>query len=465
MIAGELSEAGKKVCVLEMGGYHDESEFNGLELWAYQNLFLNQGPFPTAEGQVNIQAGSSLGGGTVLNWTNCLRTTDRVRAQWAEHGLEGLDSPDYDAHMDAVWERVSVTGDCSDLNGPHSRLKEGCEALGYDWRTVTRNTDPETYDPVTAGFLGFGDQSGSKRSTQKTYLTDAAGRGADFVVHCRVERILIEDGRAAGVEATYADPEGRTARVTVRAPQVVVACGSIESPALLLRSGIGGPAAGDYLRLHPTSAIFGFYAEAQDPWWGAPQAGLSHEFEDLAEGYGFLLECPQHTTGLTAAATPWRSGADHKRAMSKFAHGAGFLNLTRDRGHGRVTIDDAGQAVCHYPLTDELDIAHLRRGLEELIRLHEAAGVEEMQALSRHVADLAPRRRRRGVRPRGRGDLARAASARRSSAPTRWAAAGWAPTRRPRSRTAAASSTTPRESGSATPPRSRPHRGRTRCSR
>ena len=69
--------------------------------------------------------------------------------------------------------------------------------------------------------------------------------------------------------------------------------------------------------------------------------------------------------------------------MSKFAHGAGFLNLTRDRGHGRVTIDDAGRAIAHYPLTDELDIAHMRRGLEELIRLHEAAGAVELQALSR----------------------------------------------------------------------------------
>ena len=215
VIAGELAERGKKVCVLEMGGYHDETEFNGLELWGYQNLFLNQGPFPTAEGQVSIQAGSSLGGGTVLNWTNCLRTTDHVRGEWAsEHGLEGIDGSDYDAHMDAVWERLSVNADCSDLNGPHSRLREGCEARGFDFRAVTRNTDPETYDPVTAGYMGFGDQSGSKRSTQKTYLADAAGRDADFLIHCRAERILVENGRAAGVEASYADPDGRTARVT-----------------------------------------------------------------------------------------------------------------------------------------------------------------------------------------------------------------------------------------------------------
>ena len=386
VIAGELAERGRKVCVLEMGGYHDESEFNGLELWGYQNLFLNQGPFPTAEGQVSVQAGSSLGGGTVLNWTNCLRTTDRVRREWAvEHGLEGLDGAGYDEHMNAVWERLGVNAECSDLNGPHSRLREGCEARGLDFRPVTRNTDPATYDPVTAGYLGFGDQSGSKRSTQKTYLADAAAREADFLIHCRVERILVENGRAAGVEAVYADPEGRTSRVTVRAEDVVVACGSIESPALLLRSGIGGPAVGDNLHLHPTSAVSGIYEEPQNPWWGPPQAGLTHDFEDLGDGYGFLLECPQHTTGLTAAATPWRSGLDHKEQVLKFARSATFINLTRDRGHGRVTIDGAGRAVAHYPLRDELDMAHLRRGIEEMIRLHEAAGAMELQALNKRT--------------------------------------------------------------------------------
>jgi acyl-CoA reductase-like NAD-dependent aldehyde dehydrogenase/choline dehydrogenase-like flavoprotein len=386
VIAGELSERGLEVCVLEMGGYHDESEFPGLELWGYRNLFLNQGPFVTAEGQVSIQAGSSLGGGTVLNWTNCLRTTDHVRREWArEHGLEGVDGADYDAHMDAVWDRVSVTGECSDLNGPHSRLRDACEALGLDFRAVTRNTDPATYDPVTAGYMGFGDQSGSKRSTQKTYLADAAARGADFLVHCRVERILVEGGRAAGVVASYADPDGRRAEVEVRAPIVVVACGSIESPALLLRSGIGGPAVGRNLHLHPTSAVFGLYAEAQDPWWGPPQAALSHEFEDLAEGYGFLVECPQHSTGLTAAATPWRSGRHHKEQLANFARGASFLNLTRDRGSGSVTVDGAGRPVVHYPIADELDAANIRRGLRELIRMHDAAGAEEIQVLSRRV--------------------------------------------------------------------------------
>ena len=63
------------MCVVEMGSYLNESDFHQLEIPAYQQLYLNGGPFPTAEGQVTIQAGSALGGGTVVNWTNCLPRT------------------------------------------------------------------------------------------------------------------------------------------------------------------------------------------------------------------------------------------------------------------------------------------------------------------------------------------------------------------------------------------------------
>jgi acyl-CoA reductase-like NAD-dependent aldehyde dehydrogenase/choline dehydrogenase-like flavoprotein len=384
VIAGTLAGAGKQVCVVEMGGYFNEADFNQLELPAYQSTYLNGGPFPTAEGQITIQAGSALGGGTLINWTNSLRTHPWVREEWArDYGLEGLDGADYDGHLDAIFERLQVNNECSDLNGPHTRLKEACEAGGFDFRLTYRNADRADYDPDVAGYMGWGDVSGSKQSTSKTYLEDAHVRGADVVVQCRVGRILVEDGRAAGVEGTYEGADGTVAKVVVRAPQVVVACGSIESPALLLRSGIGGAAVGDYLRLHPTTAVTGVYAESQESWWGPPQAAISHEFADLEDGYGFLVECAHHTVGISGAATPWRSGRDHKQLMSDFGRGSAFINLTRDRGHGRVTIDAAGKAIPQYPLSDELDIKNFRIGLERIMRMHKDAGAERMISLAR----------------------------------------------------------------------------------
>jgi choline dehydrogenase-like flavoprotein len=389
VVAAELAAAGRSVCVVEMGGYHDDGDFDGLELSAYQRMYLNGGPFPTAEGQVSVVAGTGVGGGTVINWTNCLRTHPWVREEWArEHGLEGLDGPEFDAHLDAVSERLQVNDECSDLNGPHERLREACERLGYDFRAIRRNADRERYDPQTAAFMGFGDPSGSKLSTAKTYLLDAQGSGAEIVSGCRAERILTEAGRAAGVEAIWRDPEaaaanGAAVRVRIDAPVVVVACGSVESPALLLRSGIGGPAVGQYLRLHPTAAVTGIYPDDQRWCWGPPQAALSHEFADLSDGHGLLIESAQSTTGLFAAATPWTSGREHKERMAEWARCAPLIGLVRDRGHGRVVLDAAGNAVLEYPLTDELDVANLRRGVEELVRIHEAAGAEQIIATSR----------------------------------------------------------------------------------
>jgi choline dehydrogenase-like flavoprotein len=386
VIAGELSAAGKDVVVLEAGGYYNEADFNQIELWAYQNLYRAGGISQTAEGQIALMAGANLGGGTTVNWTNSLRTTPWVREQWArEFGLEGLDGPDYDRHLDAVMARIKVNADCSDWNGPQQRLKDACDRLGYEFRRTVRNTDPATYTPETAGYIGFGDQTGSKQGTLKTYLQDAADRGARFVVRCQVERVLVDGGRAAGVEGTYADEDGHRARVVVRAPTVVVAGGSLESPALLLRSGIGGPAVGDYLRLHPATFVAGLYGDAQQGWWGAPQSGLSGQWADLEDGYGFLVECTHAQPALTGSAIPWETGRQHKGLMSSGPRTASFILLLRDRGHGRVTIDAAGQPVHHYALSDELDQRHFRRGLKELVALHVAAGATEIVAPHRKL--------------------------------------------------------------------------------
>jgi choline dehydrogenase-like flavoprotein len=384
VIASELAQRGSRVVLLESGGYYNESDYNQLELWGYENLYLNGGPFLTAEGQFGVMAGANLGGGSTVNWMNCLRTKPWVREEWArDHGLEGLDGPEFDEHLDAVWERLGVNDRCSALNGPHQRLKEGCERLGYGFKLITRNSDPDRYDPENAGYLGFGDQSGAKLGTLKTYLQDAHDQGAEFVVRCRAERIVADGGRAAGVEGTYLDPEGRRARVVVRAPQVAVACGSIESPALLLRSGIGGPAVGDYLRLHPATAMLGLHDSDQRSWWGAPQAGLSDEFARLDDGYGFLLECPATGVGISASALPWHSGRRHKELMAGFGRSAAMLVLVRDRGHGRVTIDRDGNAVTHYRMSDERDLRMFRRALVELVRVQEAAGAQQIVTFGR----------------------------------------------------------------------------------
>ncbi len=386
VVAARLAERGLKVVVLEAGGYFDQSDFNQVEVWAHQNLYWRGGPTPTADMNVTLQAGFCLGGGTTINWTNSLRTKDWVREQWAsEHGLSDVATDAFDRHLDSVWQRLKVNDRCSELNRPQEAMRRGAEALGWSFATVNRNSDPDRHDPAMAGYMGFGDQSGAKQSTVKTYLQDAVDRGAEVVTQCWAERVIVENGRAAGVEAVWSDrldPAKPPVRVTVRAGHVVVAAGALESPALLLRSGIGGPATGDHLRLHPCTATIGDYGEDMQAWWGPPHSGLVNEFANVEDGYGFLLEGVQYTTALGASAVPFTSAHEHKQAMADFANAATFIGLVRDRGHGRVTIDENGMAVPWYSLDDPVDVANTHNALEAQVRLHHAAGARRIYGLA-----------------------------------------------------------------------------------
>jgi len=388
VIAAELAAGGRSVIVVEGGGYFDGESAVQWEVMAAPSVFYRGGGFTaTSEGNVNLWAGATLGGGTTVNWSNCVRPPAPLRHNWAtEHGVSDVDTPAFDEHLDAVLARMGANDEVSVYNGPHLRLTEGAARLGWQHRRAVLNLDPHLIDSPRGSHLTYGDRTGAKQGTLRTFLVDAAAKDARVLVRTSALRILVRDGRAAGVEATYTDPSGTTARVLVRAPQVVAAGGALETPALLLRSSIGGPAVGDYLRLHPAGGVVGVYDEPQKGWWGAPQTGLSREFADLEDGYGFLVESSAALPGLGAATVPWHGGRIHKDWMAAGPTSAPFVFLIRDRGTGRVGIDDNGNAVWHYAMTDRLDDRHYRRAQAELVRLHAAAGAKQIISYHRTVS-------------------------------------------------------------------------------
>ena len=83
---------------------------------------------------------------------------------------------------------------------------------------------------------------------------------------------------------------GQTYPVQVHASRVVVAAGALNSPALLMRSGLRMPALGQNLFLHPTSApVTATYDEPIEAWNGPPQTILSDEFANLVGNFNYRL--------------------------------------------------------------------------------------------------------------------------------------------------------------------------------
>jgi choline dehydrogenase-like flavoprotein len=113
------------------------------------------------------------------------------------------------------------------------------DELGHEHRPIVRNASLDD-DPEMCGYCTVGCQQGCKRSALRTTLQDASDDGASMVPGCVVERVLVEDGCAVGVEGSVCGPDKGVTRLRVEAPTVVVACGGVESPALLLRRGSAG---------------------------------------------------------------------------------------------------------------------------------------------------------------------------------------------------------------------------------
>ena len=369
VVAAELTAAGLGVVVAEKGSYYAEPDFHGQEYASSERMYERRTVLTTADTGMNLLAGSVLGGGTVVNWTTSLRPPDYVLQEWhTEYGFTGATSPEFQHSLDAVCQRIHVNSDESPANPLNETLERGCQQLGYEVDVIPRNV----HGCEDCGFCGYGCRYGAKQSALKTYLQDAYQRDARILVNAHVDRVHIEGNTARGAEITVRGGH----RVTVKAQAVVVAAGAIHTPAVLLRSGLGNANIGMNLHLHPTTLIFSLFDEPVVGWRGPPQTRMLRRFADLdGDGYGVWMETAPIHPGLGALAFPWASGRAHKRAMQQIAHFSNIIVLVRDRYGGQVTTDSSGQPVLHYRLHPD-DARHLRRGLCEAIRIHEAAGAK-----------------------------------------------------------------------------------------
>jgi len=381
VVAARLAAAGKTVIVLEAGSPDQAADYDWHEVAGMERLYLDRGTTTTRDASVTILAGSAIGGGTAVNWQTSLRTPDHVRSEWAERsGIRAFTEDAFTRATDAVCERLSVGTTKSGHNANNAALARGCAALGYEWKDSPRNA--RGCHAQECGFCVFGCRTGGKQSTANTFLRDAVATGrVTIMAPCRAERVIVERGAVEGVHARASDSvTGQYHDVRINARRVVVAAGAIESPALLLRSGIQHRELGRNLYLHPTTAVAGVYDEPIRGWEGAPQTVVCTAFSRLAGNYGYHLEAAPIHPGLIALAQPWFGARDHRERMQHAAHVSAFIVLARDHASGRVRVDREGRAMIDYPLGGS-ERALLQHGIATAARVHWAAGAVEVLTL------------------------------------------------------------------------------------
>jgi len=300
-----LASRGARVLLLEQGGWLDFAttgrdhlcnhrlaqygDNTGLDSLANPRVIADPEPRvvrPYHPGYNHNAVG--VGSGTLVYGAQGWRFHEKDFRMASEYGVpEGSSLADWPFGLDelASWyakveTKVGVAGDQPSHPMPPTalpekgrRLLETARTLGWEARRVPLLINSVPRDGRAACVncqhcVGFACPVDAKNGTQNTVIPRALATGnLTLLTHATVLRVEIEDGKAVGV--TYVH---ESAELRVRAANVVVSAGAIETARLLLLSGIENDAVGRNLQGHYYHGAFGLFP---DPVWDGVGPGAS----------------------------------------------------------------------------------------------------------------------------------------------------------------------------------------------
>ncbi|MBQ4824214.1 choline dehydrogenase [Leisingera sp. HS039] len=292
-IAYRLSEAGKKVLVIEHGGT-DAGPFiqmpgalsypmnMPLYDWGYKSQ-----PEPHLGGRELVcPRGKVIGGSSSINGMVYVRGHAGDYNHWAESGAAGWSYADvlpYFKRME-TWNDRGHGGD-PDWRGTDGPLHVTRGPRDNPLHDAFVNAGAQAGYPVTSDYNGeqqegFGPMEmtvykGQRWSAANAYLRPALKRDNCNLIRAFARKVVIEDGRAVGVEVE----RGGKVEVIRANTEVILAASSLNSPKMLMLSGIG-PA--KHLAEHGIDVV-------------ADRPGVGQNLQDHLEFY-FQFACKQPIT-------------------------------------------------------------------------------------------------------------------------------------------------------------------------
>ncbi|MDH5676628.1 MAG: GMC family oxidoreductase [Myxococcales bacterium] len=369
-----LCEAGARVVVLEAGPHYLREHFNMRERDMI-GLFLDKGAVPSSSFEIAVSAASCVGGSTAVYTGVTFRAPQGLIDGWSrDFGLPELSESDIQARFPRLEAEIDAHFPGAEMENANNRIfREGCEQLGYPVKQFRVNIR----ECERCGFCNLGCPYGAKRGTLEVQLPRAIERGVELIPNCRV--LSVREGE---VEALLSQAPAGTAAapyalgpLRVRARRVVLAAGTLNSPALLLASQLPGlsPATGRYLTLHPALMSFGRMAEPVRGYEGFPKL---HYTDAFSESHHYYIETAFYFPFVTAKSLP-SFGPELKRFMRSYDRLTCALTLVHDEPEHENRLHLRGGR-------PQLDYRLSRRSREAILhalasagRIYFAAGAEE----------------------------------------------------------------------------------------
>ncbi len=353
--AAALAEGGRDVVVVEEGPWVDPDEMEPFSFEEMRVKYRHRG-LTAALGRPGIAyaEGRCVGGSTEINSGLYRRLPEDLAARWRDRYRIAEFTPEVLDHYSSLIEdeiRISTVPGAPPLSS--ALIERGATKLG--WRS-TEFARLFSYSP---------DGRGVKQTMARTFVPRAVAAGARVVPDTEAVRVIVDGGRAGGVACRRRRPDDSWERFEVRAPQVFVCGGAVQTPVLLQRSGVRGKV-GSGLEFHPTIKVAARFPHPVDhddvPMHRVTEFPSNLTIGGSASTRGHVaLAVADAAPGDAAALEAWESTAVYYTAI-------------KSEGQGRVwTVPGLHTPVVSYRLT-ESDLSLLARGLVHLGELLFAAG-------------------------------------------------------------------------------------------
>ena len=249
VLANRLTEDGASVLLIEAGG-PDNSELIStpmrlIELWRSQyDWAYETSPQKHAhDRKLFWPRGKTLGGSSSLNGMIYVRGAASDYDGWAAAGNQGWDyrsvlpyfkkSEDFDRGAGEYHGSGGLLHVTTDFT-PHPVTKSFVEAAVEAGHSFNKDCNGASQTGVS--YTELTTKDGKRHSTAVAFLRPALERSnLSLITNARVHRVEIDNGRAVGV--TYMQ-EGKLHTASA-SREVILSAGTLESPRILMLSGIG----------------------------------------------------------------------------------------------------------------------------------------------------------------------------------------------------------------------------------
>jgi choline dehydrogenase len=250
VIAAELSASGAQVLVIESGGPDDAPTIANPSIWFYNvggplDYHLPVNPSPRLNNRTfHMALGHVLGGGTSINAMVWMRGMQRDYDGWAKNGAKGWSFADVLPVFKSQEDWEGGANAWRGVGGPvHIRRPKDPHPTAPAFLDAARQMDMPILDDVNgpmrpgAGYINMNiAQDGTRVSAVRAFLRPALSRpNLTLLLNTNVVKLNFKGTRCVGVTVVT---DGTVKDIAAR-KEVILAAGAINSPKLLMLSGIG----------------------------------------------------------------------------------------------------------------------------------------------------------------------------------------------------------------------------------